>query len=36
MKFDGTEMKSKSDHSSDDKVKLFCENIMFIKEEWFA
>ena len=29
-------MKSKSDHSSDNKVKSFRENILVIKEEWFS
>ena len=31
-----TETKNKSDHSSNNKVKLFCENIVVIEEEWFA
>ena len=29
-------MKSKSDHSSNNKVKLFRENIVVIEEEWFS
>ena len=29
-------MKRKSDHSSDNKVKLFRENILVIEEEWFS
>ena len=29
-------MKSKPDHSSDDKVKLFWVNIVVIEEEWFS
>ena len=28
-------MKRKPDHSYNDKVKLFCENIVVIEEEWF-
>ena len=36
MNFYGTEIDSKSYHSSDDKVKLFRENIVVIEEEWFA
>ena len=36
LKFDETEIKSKSDHSSNNRVKLFCQNIVFIEEEWFA
>ena len=25
----------KSDHTSNNKVKLFCESLVFIEEEWF-
>ena len=35
MNFYGTEMKIKSNHSSNNKVILFCENIVVIEEEWF-
>ena len=36
MNFDETEFKRKSDHTSNDKVKLFCGNIVVIEEEWFS
>ena len=32
LNFNVTEMKNKLDHSSNNKVKLFCENIGFIEE----
>ena len=35
MNFDETELKKKSDHTSNDKVTLFCENIVLIEEELF-
>ena len=35
LKFDETEMKKKSDHSSDNKNKIFCKTIVVIEEEWF-
>ena len=36
LKFYETEMKSKSDHTSDHNVQLFSKNIVVIEEEWFA
>ena len=36
LDFDETEMRGKSDHSSNNKVQLFRENILFIEEEWFS
>ena len=33
--FDDTEFLEKSDHTSNDKFRLFCGNIVLIKEEWF-
>ena len=36
MSFDETELKNKSDYTSNDKVKSFLENIMVIEEEWFS
>ena len=27
--------RNESDHISNDKVKLFCENIVVLEEEWF-
>ena len=35
MNFDETELKSKSDHTYNDKIKLFRENILVIEEELF-
>ena len=32
--FDETELEEQSDHTSNDKVKIFCENIVVIEEEW--
>ena len=32
MDFDETEFKRKSDHTSNDEVKLFCENIVVTEE----
>ena len=29
-------MKSESDHSTNNKVKSLCDNIVVIEEEWFA
>ena len=34
-KFDETELENISDHTSNNKVKLFHENIVVIEEEWF-
>ena len=31
-----TELKNESDHTSNDIVKLFCENVVVIEEEWFS
>ena len=36
MNFDETKLKSKSYHTSNNKVQLFCKNSVVIKEEWFA
>ena len=36
MKFDGTEMKSRSDNSPKNKVKTFHENLVVVEEEWFS
>ena len=36
MNFDETKLKSKSYHTSNIKVQLFCKNNVVIKEEWFA
>ena len=36
MNFDETQLKSKSDHTSNYKIKLFCENIVVIGEEQFS
>ena len=33
--FDDTQLKKQSDHRSNNKVKLFCEIIVVIEEEWF-
>ena len=30
-----TELKRKLGHTSNNKVKLFCENIVVVEEEWF-
>ena len=35
MNFDETELKMKSDHTSNNKVKLFRENIVVIEDKWF-
>ena len=35
MNFDETESKRKSDHTSDNEVKIFCETSVVIEEEWF-
>ena len=35
MNFDETELKNKIDHTSYNKIKLFCENIVVIEEECF-
>ena len=36
MNFYETELEIKSDHTSNNKLKWFCENIVVIEEEWFA
>ena len=36
MSFDETELKNKSDYTSNIKVKFLHENIMVIEEEFFA
>ena len=35
LNFDETYLKNKSDHTSNNELKLFFENIVVLEEEWF-
>ena len=36
LKFDEKELKSKSDHTSNDRNKLLCENVVVVEGKWVA